>query len=66
MLAIADIFSVRFDEAISLGRKAQVWPCAIQALAHWESDYASAAKECDITLTLQEAVDELNRWLETL
>lgn len=65
-LAIADIFSVRSDEAASLGRKAQVWPCRIQALPHWESDYAVAAKECGIALTLQEAVGELNRWLETL
>ena len=64
--AIEDIFTVRLEEATSLNRKAQVWPCSIQALSHWEADYASAAKECDIELSLPEAVDAVNVWLASL
>ena len=64
--AIEDIFTVRFEEASSLNRKAQAWPCSIHALSHWESDYISAAKECSIELPLNEAVDNVNSWLASL
>lgn len=61
--ACEGIFRARAEEAQRAGRPTRQWPPTAEAHPHWATDYANAARKAGVTLTLQEAVAELNRWI---
>jgi len=64
--AIADIFKSRGAEAGVLGRSVRTWPTAIEPHPHWQADYDAAAKAVGVSLSLGEAVTEVNAWLKVM
>lgn len=65
-LACEDIFSVRSQEAIALGRKPRSWPPSAHCYPHWATDYRYAAASCGIEVPLADAVDAINAWIGTI
>jgi len=63
--AIEDIFDTRANEARILGRQTRSWPARLHAFDHWQSDYATAAESAGIEMSLDDAIDQLNGWLDT-
>ncbi|MCL1898025.1 MAG: nucleotidyl transferase AbiEii/AbiGii toxin family protein [Micrococcales bacterium] len=57
------VFDSRAAEAIQLRLTPRFWPPAIVAHPHWQDDYRRAAESAGITLTLEEAVAEVNAWV---
>jgi len=64
--AIEDIFDVRAKEADILGRRARSWPSYLYAFNHWQNDYAVAAESAGLDTSLEDAVNQLNKWLNSL
>jgi len=64
--AIIDVFAARAEEANKLGRIARSWPARITALPNWLGDYPDAAKAAGIELTLEQAVNHTNEWLDEI
>lgn len=60
------VFEARAIEAKELGHRSRQWPPAITAHAHWDGDYARAAASGGIALSLDEAVAQLNSWIEAV
>lgn len=58
--------SKRADEAQQLGHQGRAWPPTVTAHPHWADDYKRAAASAGITLTLDEAVAEVNDWIAQL
>lgn len=65
-LACEDIFSVRSQEAIALGRKPRNWPPVAHCYPHWAADYRYAAASCGIEVPLADAVDAINAWISAI
>lgn len=63
--AIEEVFTVRATEAASLGGTPRSWPTTVTAHAHWGPSFTQAAKSAGLTITLSDAVNELNDWLRT-
>lgn len=57
------VFRARAEEAGRAGTPAREWPPTAVAHPHWATDYAGAAQKAGATLTLDEAIAELNRWI---
>ncbi|MPY80476.1 MAG: hypothetical protein GEV04_18870 [Actinophytocola sp.] len=57
------VFEGRAEEAQQLGLPPRAWPPTVVVHAHWADDYARAAASADITLSLEEAVAEVNKWV---
>lgn len=49
-----------------LGLAPRHWPPVVQAHPHWPDDYARAAIDAGLTVTLDEAIAELNDWIGEL
>lgn len=64
--ACTAVFEARAAEAVALGAEPRQWPPVIVAHAGWDTDYAAAAAEAEVDETLNEAVAELNRWIEAI
>jgi hypothetical protein len=64
--AVKDIFDARSKEAEKLDRPIRTWPAKLQAYPHWQNDYKATAEQVGITLSLDEAVTEVNAWLKQL
>ncbi|GAA2180193.1 nucleotidyl transferase AbiEii/AbiGii toxin family protein [Brooklawnia cerclae] len=64
--AIEDIFGVRAAEAAATGCLSRSWPARLVAYAHWHTSYRRAAESAGVTLTLEEAVAEVNLWLDSV
>ena len=60
------VFDTRAAEAEQLGLVARHWPPAVQSHPHWPDDYARAAGDADLTVTLDDAIAELNDWIDKL
>ena len=60
------VFDTRAAEAEQLGLVARHWPPAVQSHPHWPDDYARAAGDADLTVTLDDAIAELNDWIGEL
>jgi hypothetical protein len=66
LTAIIDIFGARATEARTLQRPERKWPAQLTAHPHWREDFAVAATSAGIVVTLEEAVAQVNAWLETI
>jgi hypothetical protein len=64
--AILDIFAARAAEAEALGRNVRTWPARVVAWLHWGDDYKAAAGAAGLKLSLDEAVAEVNGWLDRI
>ena len=60
------VFDTRAAEAEHLGLVARHWPPAVQSHPHWPDDYARAAGDAGLTVTLDDAIAELNDWIGKL
>jgi hypothetical protein len=60
------VFDTRAAEAQQLGLVARHWPPAVQSHPHWPDDYARAAGDAGLTVTLDDAIAELNDWIGKL
>lgn len=66
LASIEDIFQARAREASSLGRWIRQWPAKLTPHSHWAAGYTIAAESAGIELSLTDAVNEVNSWLEGL
>lgn len=57
------VFLAREAEARELSLPTRQWPPTVIALPHWKGDYARAAESGGISLSLDEAVAEVNAWI---
>ena len=64
--AIIDIFDARAADAVATGRTPRQWPARLVAYPHWHASYNKAAESAGITLNLEEAVAEVNTWLDEI
>lgn len=64
--ACAALFDARAEEAASLGRPTRAWPPLVAAHPHWQVDYERVAGESSVTLSLSEAIAEINAWITSL
>ena len=60
------VFDTRAAEAEQLGLVARHRPPAVQSHPHWPDDYARAAGDAGLTVTLDDAIAELNDWIGKL
>ena len=65
-VAIQDIFASRAEEARSLGRSVRTWPARLIAYPHWRGDFELAAQSACLELSLDDAVREVNCWLDEI
>ncbi|HEY0165667.1 MAG TPA: nucleotidyl transferase AbiEii/AbiGii toxin family protein [Jatrophihabitans sp.] len=61
--ACVSLFESRSAEARELGRPERRWPPVAIAHEHWSRDYSVAATAGGVTVSLADAVGELNRWI---
>lgn len=64
--AAQDIFSARAQEALLTGCSERSWPQKIIGYPHWESEFDRTAFSLNISLTLAEAIELLNQWIDQL
>ena len=57
------VFDARADEARQLGFPARAWPPVVVAHSHWTEDFKRAAASAGVTISLDEAVAEVNAWI---
>lgn len=62
----AAVFEARANEARQLGYPDRAWPPAVVAHVHWAEDFKRAASSAGVTLSLDEAVAEVNAWIEDI
>ena len=60
------VFAARIDEAAQLGLATRAWPPTLLAHAHWADDFARAATSGGVGLSLDEAVAEVNAWIQEI
>ena len=62
--ACVDVFAARARDAEALGLTVRTWPPTVRAYADWQTDFADAAG--DTELTLDAAVDHVNEWIRQI
>jgi len=66
LAACRAVFETRAGEAEQLGLAPRGWPPVVQAHPHWLDDYVRAASDAGLTVTLDNAIAELNQWIGEL
>lgn len=64
--AAESVFRSRAGEALQLGFEPRHWPPLVVAHPHWNAAYEHAAESAGFDLPLDEAVAQLNAWIEEL
>lgn len=65
-LAAKAVFDARAEDALALGLEPRYWPSKVIAHQHWADSYLRAANEVGVTLSLVEAVAQVNEWITDL
>lgn len=60
------VFTARADEAAQLGLATRDWPPTLVAHPHWADDFARAATSGGVSLSLDEAVADVNAWIKEI
>lgn len=60
------VFDARAAEAAQLELPTRQWPPVVHAHDHWRDDYARAAASAHLDVTMSEAVEEVNAWIEQI
>ena len=61
--ACVSLFQARAAEARELARPERSWPPTAIAHEHWSRDYSAAATAGGVTVSLADAISELNTWI---
>ncbi|WP_418276401.1 nucleotidyl transferase AbiEii/AbiGii toxin family protein [Isoptericola jiangsuensis] len=61
--AAVAVFEARAQDARELGRPERSWPPLMSAHDHWVRDYAAAAQDAGLSMSLDEAVATVNEWI---
>lgn len=64
--AVNDIFTARANEAKVLARTPRYLPTKVVPYPHWEEDFAEAAKSCNLSISLSEATEIVNAWINEI
>lgn len=64
--AILDVFAARAHDAAALDYPEHAWPTTLTAYPHWAASFDRAASPVSLPLTLDEAVTQMNTWLDEL
>ncbi|MEG0217726.1 MAG: hypothetical protein RR655_05315, partial [Raoultibacter sp.] len=64
--AVNDIFTARANEAKVLARTPRYLPAKVVPCPHWEEDFAEAAKSCNLNISLSEATEIVNAWINKI
>lgn len=64
--AVLDTFAARARDAAILGYPERRWPARIIAYPHWAVSFERAARSAGLLFTLDEAVAQVNVWLDEL
>lgn len=63
LAAATDTFTTRALDAVELGNSPRSWPPRIISNSVWEATYQRPADQAGLTLTLAQAIDDLNNWI---
>lgn len=64
--AVEDIFDVRAVEARDLGTPSRAWPVRSVVHPHWGKSFSNAAYSAGLSLSLEDAIGQLNDWLSLI
>lgn len=64
--AAVAVFGARADESRQLGYPSRAWPPTLVAHPHWGRDFTRAAASASVDLSLDEAVAEVNAWIDAI
>lgn len=64
--ACVAVFAARAEEARRAGTPVRVWPPTAVAHPHWRADYASASAKGGFSLELEDAIAQLNAWIDQI
>lgn len=64
--ATTRVFDARAQDAVALGRAPRSWPCVVVAHPQWPADFARAATDGGVTVTLDEGVAAVNAWIDLI
>lgn len=64
--AVVDVFTARAAEAAEAGAGIRTWPARSTAHSHWRVSFAAAADSAGLAVTLTDAVEQLNDWLDRI
>jgi hypothetical protein len=64
--AVEDIFAVRAAEAQATDAPSRSWPARLTVHPHWGPSFAKAADSAGLTITLVDAVPQVNAWLDVI
>ncbi|WP_181027110.1 nucleotidyl transferase AbiEii/AbiGii toxin family protein [Rathayibacter sp. AY1E9] len=64
--AAQDIFAARAAIAAERGATPRLWPPLIKAQALWPTEWNAPAAQANVTLTLDEALEEVRQWVVSI
>jgi hypothetical protein len=64
--ACQDVFAAREHEAVQLGRPPRSWPPLVRGFPHWDTDFQNAARRAGLALSLSDALDLVNTWIQQI
>ncbi|MGH3430274.1 MAG: nucleotidyl transferase AbiEii/AbiGii toxin family protein [Mycobacteriales bacterium] len=64
--AVEDVFTARSAEVQAVGGSPRIWPTTLSTHQHWKPSFAKAAESAGLTITLVDAVAQVNAWLERI
>jgi hypothetical protein len=64
--AVEDIFAARAAEAEATDGPSRSWPARLTVHPHWGPSFAKAADSAGLTITLADAVPQVNAWLDLI
>jgi hypothetical protein len=62
-VAAMAVFDARAEESQQLGYPARLWPPIVVTYPHWNQDFTRAATSANITISLDDATAEVNKWV---
>ena len=65
-VAVEDVFAARAAEATDLGLPSRMWPPLIVSNPLWEDEYDRPATEVRISYSLDDAIRQVNQWVEQI
>lgn len=60
------VFEARAAEAVLLGFPERHWPPVVRTHDHWREDFARAAGSAGLAISLHQAVDDVNAWIDRI
>jgi hypothetical protein len=64
--AVEDTFAARGAEAEATQASPRSWPARLTVHPHWGPSFAKAADSAGLTITLADAVEQVNAWLDLI